>query len=150
GWLSWAAVAERREKAGNDPEKLQVFTNTVLGEPWIDAAEVPDPERLYERREAYEIGKVPEGGLLLTAGVDVQVRRLEVEIVAWGRNKESWSVDYRVFEGETNQPAVWAKVAELLDEDFPTAYGQPMRIRRLAVDSGFNTTAVYDFVRKQQ
>ena len=122
----------------------------MLGLPYADVAEVPDADRLYERREGYAIGVVPRGGLVLTAGVDVQVRRLEAEIVAWGPNKESWSVDYRVFEGETNQPKVWQELSELLDEEFPTEYGQPMRIRRMAVDTGFNTMAVYDWVRKQQ
>ena len=150
GWLSWAQVAKRFDAAGKDPEKLQVFTNTVLGLPWAEDGEVPDAERLYERREAYEIGRVPPGGLLLTCGVDVQLRRIECEVVAWGRNKESWSVDYRVFEGETSQPAVWKQVELLLDERFPTTYGgPPMQIRRMAVDSGFNTTVVYDWVRKQ-
>lgn len=150
GWLSWGRVAAQKEAAGNDPEKLQVFTNTVLGLPWAEEGEVPDAERLYERREAYQIGRVPKGALLLTCGVDVQLRRIECEIVGWGRNKESWSVDYRVFEGETNQPKVWAEVAALLDEDFRTDYGgPPMQIRRMAVDSGFNTTTVYDWVRKQ-
>ena len=150
GWLSWARVAAQKEAAGNDPEKLQVFTNTVLGLPWAEDGEVPDADRLYERREAYPIGRVPPGGLLLTCGVDVQIRRIECEIVAWGRNKESWSIDYRVFEGETSQPAVWAQVAALLDENFKTEYGgPPLQIRRMAVDSGFNTTVVYDWVRKQ-
>ena len=150
GWLSWVQIAQRYEAAGKDPEKLQVFTNTVLGLPWAEEGEVPDADRLYERREAYPIGRVPKGGLLLTCGVDVQLRRIECEIVAWGRNKESWSVDYRVFEGETNQPAVWTEVAALLDESFKTNYGgPPMQIRRMAVDSGFNTTTVYDWVRKQ-
>jgi len=149
GWLSWAQVAERREKAGNDPEKLQVFTNTVLGLPFADAAEVPDAERLFERRDLYQIGVVPRGGLVLTVGVDVHPRRLECEVVAWGRNKESWSIDYRVFDGETHQPQVWKNLTEMLDEDFKTEYGQTMRIRRIAVDSGFNTMAVYDWIRRQ-
>ena len=148
GWLSWAQIAKRYDEAQGDREKLQVFQNTVLGQPWTDVGEVPDTDRLYERREKYDIGKVPQGGLLLTAGCDVQLKRLEVEIVAWGRNKQSWSVDYRVFEGDTTQPAVWAQLAALLDEDFPTVYGQPLRIAKMAVDSGFNTTTVYDFVRK--
>ena len=151
GWLSWAQVADKREKAGADPEKLQVFTNTVLGLPYADSQEAPDAERLFERREAYPIGVVPKGGLLLTAGVDVQIRRLEVEIVAWGRNKESWSVDYRVLDGETNQPEVWRELSLLLDEEFRTEHGgQPMVIRRMAVDSGFQTTSVYRWVEKQQ
>lgn len=148
GWQSWQEIARKYEQAGTDPEKLQTFRNTVLGEPWVDAAEVPDTERLYERRESYQIGVVPRGGLLLTAGVDVQARRVEVEIVAWGRNKQSWSVDYRVYEGEIAQPHVQNELAALLDEDFPTEYGKPTRIKRMAVDSGFATMAVYDFVRK--
>lgn len=150
GWLSWAQIAAKHDKARDDREKMQVFFNTILGRPWVEIGETPDHERLYERRESYAIGKVPLGGLLLTAGVDVQLKRIEVEIVAWGRRKQSWSVDYRVFEGDTQQPEIWRKVGELLDEDFETDYGNPMRITKLAVDSGFNTTAVYDFVHKMQ
>jgi phage terminase large subunit GpA-like protein len=150
GWLSWPQIAAKHAKSVGDAEKLQVFWNTVLGRPWMEIGETPDHERLYERREVYPIGRVPAGGLILTAGVDVQVKRIECEVVAWGRRKESWSVDYRVFDGDTQQPEVWRKVAEMLDEDFPSELGGQMRIAKLAVDSGFNTTAVYDFVRKMQ
>lgn len=148
GWLSWAQIARKYDEAGNDREKLQVFQNTILGQPWTDIGEVPDTERLYERREAYDIGRVPAGGLLLVAGVDVQMKRLEVEIVAYGRQRISWSVDYRVFEGDTAQPQVWEQLAALLDEDFETEYGGKLRIAKMAVDSGFNTMVVYDFVRR--
>jgi phage terminase large subunit GpA-like protein len=146
GWLSWPQVAQKFEKAGKDPEKIQVLWNTVLGRPWIEIGETPDEERLYERREQYQIGRVPAGGLLLTAGADVQLRRIEVEVVAWGREKQSWSVDYRIFEGDTTQPEVWAKLAEMLDEEFETELGGTTQISRLAVDSGFQTSTVYGWV----
>lgn len=148
GWLSWTKVLRTKEQSLGSPEKLQAFYNTVLGMPWADQGEVPDVDRLYERRESYVIGEVPEGGLVLTAGADIQMNRIEVEVVAWGRDKHSWSVDYRVFEGNTNQPQVWEKLAELLEEDFPSYYGGSLRIRKLAVDSGFNTIKVYDWVRQ--
>lgn len=148
GWMSWEQIAAKHEAAGDDPTLLQSFWNTILGLPWADQGEVPDTDRLYERRELYPIGVVPDGGLLLTAGVDVQMRRLECEIVAWGRHRHSWSVDYRVFHGDTSQPEVWNHIAQMLDEDFPTSYGQPLRIAKLAVDSGFNTMPVYDFIRR--
>jgi len=45
--------------------------------------------RVYLRREQYELGVVPVGGLFLAAGVDVQDDRLEVEVKAYGRGKES-------------------------------------------------------------
>jgi phage terminase large subunit GpA-like protein len=148
GWLSWQQIAQKREEAGKDNEKIQVFYNTVLGIPWTDEGEVPDTDRLYERRESYQIGVVPAGGLVLTAGADVQARRIEVEIVAWGRNRESWSVDYRVIEGDTSQPGPWDELAKLLDEEFPSVYGGLVQVRKLAVDTGFNTLVAYDWVRK--
>jgi phage terminase large subunit GpA-like protein len=39
---------------------------------------------LLERREDYRIGTIPVGGLLLTAGGDVQKDRIEVSIWAFG------------------------------------------------------------------
>jgi phage terminase large subunit GpA-like protein len=147
GWLSWTQIMRKREASMQLPEKLQAFYNTILGLTWADQGEVPDVDRLYERRESYVIGEVPEGGLVLTAGADIQVNRIEVEIVAWGRNRISWSVDYRVMEGNTNQPQVWEQLAKLMDEEFPTFYGGVLRIQKLAVDSGFNTMRVYDWVR---
>jgi phage terminase large subunit GpA-like protein len=148
GWLSWTKIVRNREQSASSPEKLQAFYNTVLGLPWADQGEVPDVDRLYERRESYVIGEVPEGGLVLTAGADIQMNRIEVEIVAWGRDRHSWSVDYRVLEGNTNQPQVWEKLANLMDEEFPSFYGGALRIRKLAVDSGFNTLRVYEWVRR--
>lgn len=147
GWLSWTAIMRMRDKSVESAETMQAFYNTVLGLPWQDQGEVPDADRLYERRESYTIGEVPTGGLVLTAGADVQANRIEVEVVAWDRHKRSWSVDYRVLTGSTNQPEVWKQLGQILDEDFPTAAGGTMRIERLAVDSGFNTNTVYDFVR---
>jgi phage terminase large subunit GpA-like protein len=148
GWLSWNQILRQRDKATGSAEKLQTFYNTVLGLTWMDQGEAPDADRLFERRETYVIGEVPDGGLVLTAGADIQMNRIEVEIVAWGPRKISWSVDYRVLEGNTNQPEVWAKLAELMDEDIPTASGASLRIAKLAVDTGFNTSVVYDWCRK--
>ena len=96
GWFSWEEAARMFEQAQANPELMKGFVNTVLGEAYEEEYDAPEWERLYERREKYSMGTVPEGGLFLTAGVDVQKDRLECEIVAWGRNKESWSVDYLV------------------------------------------------------
>ena len=121
----------------------------MQGETWTLLGEAPDWQKLYDRREDYRIGVVPRGGLFLTAGADVQKDRIEVEIAAWGRGKESWSVDYRVFEGDTSRPAVWEKLTGLLNETFTTASGLELPILQLAVDSGFATTEVYQWARRQ-
>src|SRR5579885_2542072 len=149
GWFSWGDAAKQFEQAQKKPELLQVFVNTVLGDTWTLLGDAPDWKRLYDRREQYKYGTVPRGGVLLTAGADVQKDRIEVEIVAWGRGKESWSVDYRVFEGDTSRQAVWDKLSGLLNETFPHASGIEMPILQLAVDSGYATTEVYEWARRQ-
>ena len=66
------------EEAQKNPSLLQVFINTVLGETWAQQVEAPDWQRLYDRREIYALGRVPTGGLFLTAGADVQKDRIKV------------------------------------------------------------------------
>ena len=135
-------------EAKDKPERYKVWTNTSLGLTWTEQGEAPDHERLYERRELYRRNVVPLGGVVLTAGVDVQGDRLEVEIVAWGFGLESWSVDYRVLFGDPAQDEVWSKLSALLKESFPHESGSECRIARLCVDSGFATHSVYDWRRR--
>jgi phage terminase large subunit GpA-like protein len=149
GWFSWADAAQQFEQAQKDPSLLQVFVNTVLGETWTLMGEAPDWKRLYDRRETYKLGTIPDGGMFLTAGADVQADRIEVEVVAWGRGKESWSVDYRVFEGDTSRQAVWEKLTAMLNESYPTRAGIDLPILQVAVDSGYATTEVYQWARRQ-
>ncbi len=147
GWFSWGDAAEMFENAQANPELMKGFVNTVLGEPYEEEYEAPEWKRLYERRETYAMGMVPEGGLFLTAGADVQKDRIECEVVAWGRQKESWSVDYHVLSGDTAMPEVWEKLEELLRRDFHHAGGGTLPIRVLAVDSGYATQDVYGWVK---
>jgi phage terminase large subunit GpA-like protein len=149
GWFAWSDAAKQFEQAQKNPALLQVFVNTVLGETWTLLGEAPDWKRLYERREQYRIATVPRSGIFLTAGADVQKDRIEIEVVAWGRGKESWSVDYRVFEGDTSRQAVWDQLTGLLNETYPHASGVEMPILQLAVDSGYATTEVYEWARRQ-
>ena len=147
GWFSWGEAAEQHEKAAKNPQDLQVFFNTVLGESYAESGETPDNHRLYERREPYEIGTVPAFAGALTAGADVQRDRIEVEIVAWGPRRESWSIDYRVFTGDTGQPEVWRKLAAMLDEEWPHELGGRLQLIRMAVDSGYIPLTVYKWAR---
>jgi phage terminase large subunit GpA-like protein len=149
GWFSWGDAAKQFEQAQKNPTLLQVFVNTVLGETWTQMGEAPDWQRLYDRRERYKIGIVPAGGLFLTGGADVQRDRIEVQVVAWGRGKENWLVDYVVLDGHTARPEVWTELTGLLNSTYVHASGAELPIVRLAVDSGFATQEVYSWVRKQ-
>lgn len=153
---SWANLSRQfleATKAG--PSELKVFVNTVLGEEWEDPGEAPDWQILHGRREAYQRGTIPSRNvLLLTAGVDVQEDRLELEVVGWGQDKQSWSIDYRVLMAARGKTAdrddpVWAQLSEVLNETWEHPSGAPMTIRALAVDEGFNTQIVRDWGRHQ-
>ncbi len=133
----------------NNAEDLKTFTNTSLAENWVEKGEAPEWELLLARREDYPVGTIPHGGLFLTAGVDVQRDRLEVEIVTWGRNRESWSVAYLILEGKTSEAAVWEKLAAIRAQSYQTESGAEIPISRMFVDSGDSTQDVYNWVRSQ-
>lgn len=151
GWFSWSDAAELWAEAHKRPEMLRGFVNTILGESYAERGEAPDWKRLYDRRNVYQPNTVPKEGLFLTAGVDIQRDRIALEVVAWGRGKRSWSIDYRQIPGETTNlgpTGPWARLAEIIDESFTHENGHILPIRLVAIDSGFNTSTVYQFVRR--
>lgn len=148
GWYSWSDAARDWEEAQKKPEKLKTFINTVLGETWKESGEVPEWQSLYERREGYELNKPPVDVALITAGVDVQKDRIEVEIVGWCKNKRSYSIDYRVLMGDTAALPVWDELAKIVNESWTREDGLVMPMKMMAVDTGYNTQHVYDFCRR--
>jgi phage terminase large subunit GpA-like protein len=150
GWLSWAQIAREWEGAAGDADKRKTFVNTVLGEEWEEEADsVPDWERLYERREDWPYGTVPERGLFLTAGADVQQDRIEIDVWAWGRGLESWLVDHLVVFGDPGRAETWTSLTELLGRTWEHATGARLALQRFAIDTGFATQSVYQWARGQ-
>lgn len=152
GWRSWRDIALAWErsisKESGSSAEIKTFKNTELGETWVEEGEAPDWQRLLERREDYRIGAVPIGGLLLTAGADVQKDRIEVSVWAFGRGKESWLVEHRVLMGDTARNEVWQSLAEVLRETWTHETGCQMPLSRVALDTGFATQEAYAFVRQ--
>ncbi len=152
GWFSWEDAVDQWEKAHSPKnlEKLKTFINTVLGESWKDKGEAPEWKKLFLRREKYKMNSIPDGVCLLTAGADIQADRIECEIVGWGRDKETWSIDYRTFYGDTssidNEP--WTALQSTLSELWESPNGSQLPIKVMTVDSGWNTQTVYSWVRQ--
>jgi phage terminase large subunit GpA-like protein len=147
-WDKLSTLVTKWLEAQTDASKLRTFINTQLAETWEEKGEAPEHMRLYERRALYPINTCPEGVVFLTAGCDVQKDRLEIEIVGWGRGKQSWSIDYRVIMGETTTAAPWIELDSLLNETWTLHNGQQTQVRVLAIDSGYNTQHVYNWARK--
>ncbi|UOM36643.1 phage terminase large subunit family protein [Acuticoccus sp. I52.16.1] len=148
GWKSWADIARDKEMVAGSDEAERVFRNTVLGETWVETGDAPDWQRLADRREHGTAGIVPAGGLFLTAGADVQKDRIEVDVWAWGRGLESWLVEHVVIEGGPGSEACWHGLNELLGRAWPHENGSSLTIVRLAIDTGYETPAVYAWARQ--
>lgn len=149
-WLTWQQIAERKI-AARDDAAMKVYVNTIEARTWTESGEAPEWQRLYDRRESYRLCTIPAGGLFLTVGVDVQDDRLELEIVAWGRDRESWSVDYRVLQGKPSDKDVWNALDAVLEESFTHESGARLSIVKVAIDTGGHyTSQVYDWVRGKQ
>jgi phage terminase large subunit GpA-like protein len=147
GWPenAWPNLAERWERDHRDPVRLKTFVNLKLGEPWRDPTEAKaDADTLMARRESYG-PEIPAGAAILTVGADVQANRIEAEVVAWGRDEESWSINYRVLLGDTTKPEVWIEFDALLRSEFLSELGVPLSIKAACVDAGYNSAIVKKF-----
>lgn len=149
---TWAHLAAEWDACQDNIEELKTFVNTVLGETWKGKGEAPEWQRLYERREDYATNTLPDRPVILLAGADIQKDRIEVEIVAYSARKESWSIDYRVFPGNTDtlegENSAWRGLEALLADSWRHSNGVQVPLRMLAVDAGYNTNVVLSWVRK--
>lgn len=144
---SWHNAVQEYIDALGDDLKMCTWTNTVLGEVWKEIVDVPDWKNLYARRMHYKMNQPPKDVAILTAGVDVQQNRIEVEIVGWCANKESYSVDYRVLYGDVYSEAPWKQLAKIVDETWIREDGAAMPLRLMCVDASAFADTVYEFCR---
>jgi phage terminase large subunit GpA-like protein len=145
----WSVLADAVEEflaARKDPMRLKTFVNTFLGETWEDQGEGVDDYAISQRKETYD--QIPEEVVLLTAGVDVQDDRLEVEIVGWGAGEESWQIDYKVIYGDPSSPRIWSMLDEVILAKYDHPSGEELLVRSTCVDSGgHHTRAVYNYAK---
>jgi phage terminase large subunit GpA-like protein len=149
-WTPLDVAVREFLEAKKQPATLRVWVNTYLGETWEEQGEQVDDYAIAERREPFG-ETLPIEVVLLTAGVDVQDDRLEVEIVGWGRDDESWSIDYRTVYGDPSSPAVWQDMDSILSQQFEREDDSILMVRAACVDSGgHHTNSVYNYVRPRE
>jgi phage terminase large subunit GpA-like protein len=145
-------AARENEKTPSNAEKF-----------WCDDCALPirtsqdgetlSEQTLYDRREWYSPKgarwEIPLAAALLTAFVDVQGNRLEIEVEAWGMKKENWGICHEVLPGNPEKEEVWRDLEErFLERTWRHESGVEMTITALAVDSGYLPDMVYKFVKK--
>lgn len=159
-WITLPDLAKKfltakHAKDGGDPEPLKTFTNTVLGQVWVEDAQRANPEPLVDRLESYSAESIPWQVLYLTAAVDTQDDRLEVKLVGWrALNRidppEAWIVLHKIIYGDPAQQEVWDDVEAYLLREYRTQDGRSLRVGATNVDSGgHHAEAVYRFCSKR-
>ncbi|MDQ0114369.1 phage terminase large subunit family protein [Paenibacillus harenae] len=149
-WKRWSTIIEEfREAKRGGPETLKAWVNTSLGETWEEKGEQLDEDILLKRREMYH-ADVPDGVKILTAAVDTQDNRFEIDVMGWGAGHESWRIQYRVIYGDLKQPQVWTDLDEFLQRTWTDAEGRKFRIAITCMDSGGHfTNEVYRFCKER-
>lgn len=141
-------VANEEKKKGNI-EQLKAWTNTEMGQTWEEDSQMIEADSLYLRCEEYD-AEVPAEVLVLTAGVDVQDDRFEMEVVGWGVEKESYGIYYKVMYGDLKSNNIWKDLDDFLNRTFETADGRKLKILATCIDSGGHfTQEVYRFCKSR-
>lgn len=148
GWINtWKRIAESFLKSKDNVEKLQVWTNTLMAEPFEAKGSQPDWSVLMARCEPYRPLEVPQGGYLLTSGIDVHQSRLNVVIRAWGTGEENWLIYACELFGDIQQDEVWDQLDTLLNRPYKHASGVDLHVISAGVDSGDFAQRVYQYCR---
>ena len=156
GWTGLTVTQASEEEIRGQVEAgtEQTYWNDVLGLPFEQASKGPDWEALRDRTENAEPGTVlargvvPSCGVLLTAGVDCQADRIEVSIVAYGRNYRRWVVDHVVIPHHVGDDDGRAALDALLKATWRTDLGLRLPLDMMAVDEGSFTEDVRDWAKR--
>jgi phage terminase large subunit GpA-like protein len=154
-WVEWEILreeyvaADAAEREG-DVEPMKAFLNTRLGLLFENKGHKVDLDLYKDRREVYR-SQVPAGVLVLTSGVDIHERTINYEIVGWGKGRESWGIEYGILDGDPREDYVWKLLDQaVFNRTFKTHDKKRMRVRRIAVDSGYASDFVYSYTKPRQ
>ncbi|PJJ99956.1 terminase [Lysobacteraceae bacterium NML75-0749] len=147
--LSWREIADRRKEAAADHTKQAGFNNLILGLEFAGERQEQDSDEIAALAEpGMYLGTVPLGGLILTAGVDLQHDRAEVQVIAHGRGQRAWVVDYQVIDIDPTRLDTYAALDAYLCGTWRNAHGIDMTITAVAIDGGNWTETVAQYVKR--
>ena len=139
-WASWNSIILKYLNAIGNTRKLQVVYNTCFGLLWEDRGDLEDEDSLMARREEYG-AELPDGVLVLTAGVDTQDDRMEYEVVGHGHFGETWGIEKGIIMGRPDDTNTWTKLDEVVfNRVFRFEDGLGLRCSMSFVDEGGHFT----------
>ncbi|HIF9521111.1 TPA: terminase gpA endonuclease subunit [Photobacterium damselae] len=148
GQITWSDIVRRFLAAKDDPVKLQVFYNNILGVPWRERGDSITHERLIENKIDYRSGEIPDDVLFLTITADIHKTWIGVEIIGWKRKGTSYSINWLEIEGDDCKDIddrMWTELKEVILNDYRKTNGDPVGVASCFVDSGYSKASVFEF-----
>lgn len=137
-FINWSDAAEEFLKSKDDPEELQNFVNSWLGEPWEDTKLKTSAELVMERQTELKEFIVPSWAKMLTGGADVQETSIYWVIRAWGDNITSQNIAH-------GQALSFFELENIMNLQYEREDKEKMVVELALIDSGDQTDLVYDF-----
>lgn len=152
------------EKRVVDMDKLQVFYNNVLAEPWtVKGSKVTWQQVSAHRRPGYKYGEVPNeyaarysGSkiLFLTCQVDVHKSFLAVAVLGWTKGMRHYLVEYlKLKDEDCSRPEspVWTELEELIErKTWTSADGIEYGLLLTLIDAGYANDTVCAFAAQYE
>ena len=139
-------IAKDFLESKNDASKLQTFVNTIKAQSFEPPSVNFDDDELYQRKELYTAENFPYKAQFITAGVDIQADRIEMNFIGWADGFEAFNIEHIKLYGSTEQSKVWEDTFTALHKPFIREDGKIMNITLACVDSGFKSEEVYKMV----
>ena len=156
-WTPWEKIVLQFLDTKDDPQRLKVTYNTLLGQLWEDRGDLESEDDMLNRREDYGTKadgspvELPDGVLVLTCGVDTQDNRLEYEVLGHGKYGETWGIVKGIIPGRPDTADVWNRLDGVIDHVYTFKNGRGLKVSFTAVDSGGHfTQEVYEACKARQ
>ena len=88
--------------------------------------------------------------LILTTGTDVQLDRVETQLLGWGRGDRVTVIDYVEHRGDPTRPEVWHELDQYLAQEWTSSTGVPMRVACSMIDAAYLGEHVLNFTRPRR
>lgn len=149
--LTWKEIVAKRAQAKANPERWKAYVNTIMAECYEDESGKVEWRDVADRAGGYASRTIPEGCLLLTAGIDTQDDRWAVEILGFGRGRW-YTIDWFEVPGQPGIEEEWEKLDRaVLDVTFRNRYGVDMKVLAVGVDTGgHHTHTAYQYCRTRK
>jgi phage terminase large subunit GpA-like protein len=147
---SWPRIAAEFSRAQGDSGAEQTFWTDTLGLAYQPKGDARPPHELAARasRSHYGRGEVPEGALILTCGVDVQLDRVEWQVIGHGEGFRKFVIDVGVIGKHISEPDCQRNLDLLLQRRWTNCRGRPLEISMTAIDAGFSTDDVLAYCQR--